>query len=147
METQKERIKDSLNPALIKQQGLIEEEVDLVVDIHVRLEQLFAEMKATPVSEKEKLRKMAQEVTEIDFSLQVAWKFPRNERFHSWWFRAPHCICPKLDNWDRVGTKQKVVNLSCPVHGDDVDASAPLISETQEGAIAMVETFFAEEEA
>lgn len=58
--------------------------------------------------------------TQLELSLQDAWKFPRNANFHRFWER-PKCTCPKLDNEDRYPSGVYVVNLGCPLHGSADD--------------------------
>jgi hypothetical protein len=34
-------------------------------------------------------------LTDIEFQLQEAWNFPRDENYHRFWY-TPECLCPKL---------------------------------------------------
>ncbi len=56
------------------------------------------------------------EWTAVQFDLQEAWGFDRNQDYHASYY-LPHCICPKLDNEDRYGTPYRVVRPECPIHG------------------------------
>jgi len=106
--------REALNPHLIKQQNRTEVEVLKIVELHARLHRAFDEMEAE--TETERLQKLAALVKELEFHLQEAWGFERNADWHSWWFQVPHCTCPILDNWDRVGTEFAVLTTGCPIH-------------------------------
>ena len=119
-DARKEDIKESLNPELIRKQGLDEKGIDKVADLHADLDDVFERMKALdPSNETEliELRAYADLVEKIEFALQDAWGFPQNRDFHSWWFKVPHCRCPKMDNADWVGTDLRITTGSCPIHG------------------------------
>jgi hypothetical protein len=103
-----------LNPDLIKWQGLTEEEVQEIVKLHEVRECVFGVMEET--NDPADLRILAGVVEDLEFKLQDAWKFPRNRDWHCWWYRVPKCICPKLDNTERQGTKYRIYSGNCPVH-------------------------------
>ena len=65
-----------------------------------------------------KLKKLAKEVTKVEFELQDAWEFPRDARFHRFW-DCPQCECPNLDNEDAYGTKFALYAKNCPIHGNN----------------------------
>ena len=65
------------------------------------------EMENTSPSDIAKLRTMAYKNKEIEFKLQDAWGFPRNEQKH-YWDELPHCTC-----------LYKEINPECIVHGDN----------------------------
>jgi hypothetical protein len=106
---------------LIKDAGLSDAEVDRIMELYSKWDQLRSVMKVTPFSEKEILLKLAKEVEEIDFALQDAWKMSRDKRYHTLWFQVPHCICPKEENWNAAGTERQHKNPNCPLHGQEED--------------------------
>ena len=110
-----------LNPDLIKQQKLTKKEVKRLQELHAYRERVFADMELE--TDPAALRGFAERVENIEFMLQEAWRFPQDAQKHSWWFQVPHCQCPKLDNWERVGTGQRIINGDCPVHGFEEETS------------------------
>jgi len=56
-------------------------------------------------------------IEEIEFLMQRAWGFEEDAAFHTWWYQAPHCTCPPIDNAERFGSKNKVIRQDCPLHG------------------------------
>jgi len=110
-----------LNQRLVKKQGLTEDDVRKVMELHEFREGVFNSMeKLDPLkrSDVENLRVWAAIVEETEFKLQDAWKFTRNRNMHSWWYRVPHCTCPKLDNEDNMGLPYRTINASCPIHSE-----------------------------
>jgi hypothetical protein len=56
------------------------------------------------------------QLTQIEFELQMAWGFPTDSSKHKS-HRWAHCICPYHDNND-MPDGLRWVNLSCVLHGD-----------------------------
>lgn len=115
-----------LNPHLIEKQGLTEEEVQVVLNLHERLDALFEKMSQLDPSCSEQLNELtqlAQQVEDIEFAMQKAWKFEQSKDHHTWWYRAPHCRCPKLDNDDAFGTPYHITRQDCPLHGFKYESS------------------------
>ena len=110
-----------LNQELIKKQGLDPERVKRLQELHAYRKQVFADMELE--TDPAALRAFAVRVESIEFQLQEAWGFVQDAQKHSWWFQVPHCQCPKIDNWERVGTGQRIINGDCPVHGFEEDVS------------------------
>ena len=111
-----------LNPYLIDKQELTEAEVEYIKHLHGIREELFKNMEPlNPENpeELEMLRHGAEELRDIEFALQRAWKFEENSEYHSWWFRIPHCTCPKLDNEEMVGVRGWWYSSICPIHSPD----------------------------
>jgi len=113
--TAKDGLKVTLNMNLAKAKGVSEETLQKIADIHETKYAVLDLMRAC--EEKESLRALAKQITEIEFSLQDLWGFPLDENFHRPW-QLPHCTCPKMDNEERYGTKYTIVNCSCIIHGD-----------------------------
>ena len=109
-----------LNERLVEQQELNEDDVRLIKEIHEERENVFVLMEACdPDTEagRAMLSGYASEVERIEFRLQAAWKFEQNKLYHSWWYRVPHCGCPKMDNSEMVGADRRIHVANCPIHG------------------------------
>lgn len=116
--------KESLSPALIKKQNRTDEDLEMIVELHGELHLAFDEMEKVDLQKDlgaQHLKDLALVVKEIEFRLQEAWGFKRNSNNHSWWFQVPHCLCPQLDNWDRVGTEYAIIVGNCPIHGGNYE--------------------------
>lgn len=105
-----------LSPHLAVKQNLNIEDLETIRKVHIKRLKLFEKIESE--NDIVKLRKLADKVTEIEFELQDAWKFDRDAKFHSWWFNAPKCTCPKLDNNERIGTGTFIINGNCLLHGE-----------------------------
>ena len=108
-----------LNQRLVEKQGLSRGDVAKIKMLHNEREMLFKKMEALdPVADRHELREhCVKDLERLEFALQEAWKFPQDAKMHSWWFRAPHCSCPYMDNQDMLGTEYKYINGDCPLHG------------------------------
>ena len=109
-----------LNSALVEQRKLSTANVIEILDLHAERLSLLEDMAScdpTKSAEKLVLRRLAEEHREIQFKLQEAWGFEKNQLYHDW-FEVPYCTCPKEDNRERKGTAYQIVNLDCPIHGE-----------------------------
>ena len=53
----------------------------------------------------------------LESKAQVIWGFNVDKKFHYWSLQHPKCICPKMDNEERIGaTTDRVYVTTCPVH-------------------------------
>ena len=104
-----------LNPAFVKERGVDDKTLDEIKVIHVTIQSVFEKIKKE--TNIEKLRCLAGMITELDFKLQEAWGFEKDARFHTWWYRAPKCLCGTMDNREALGTGYQHINVSCPLHG------------------------------
>ena len=84
--------------------------------LHLEKNKVFSKMKKS--RKKETLKKLAEEVGQIEFKLQAAWNFPLDKNYHRW-FEVPKCTCPKMDNIDMLGTKYRIIAEDCPIHGKE----------------------------
>lgn len=73
------------------------------------------ELEMLNANDKQQLKQLLLEWTEVQFDLQEAWGFPKDATFHPS-HRLPKCGCPKMDNDERIGTPYKVINEDCPLH-------------------------------
>ena len=109
-----------LNPLLIEQQGLTDKEVKDLEAYHEYREALFESMEKRDPSDTDDLAELRWSVGELErleFAMQRGWRFEEDASMHSWWFRAPHCKCPKLDNADPLMTRGgRIITEGCPLH-------------------------------
>lgn len=106
-----------LNPHLVAKQKLTQEDIDAVTEEHLVKDKLFERMrKLDPVGQRQELQLCALELEQIEFAMQRAWKFEEDANMHSWWYNAPHCKCPWMDNRDPL-MPNKIKQQDCPLHG------------------------------
>lgn len=105
----------TLNKALVSRQKLTEDDVEKLKELHVQRMDIEASMRRS--RSPKTLKKLFAEWTENQFALQRTWKFPEDANFHRFW-EVPKCTCPEFDNRDALGTPYRVINRSCPVHGE-----------------------------
>lgn len=67
----------------------------------------------------EMLKQLAEDITLVEFELQRLWGFTENRTFHRFW-ETPKCVCPHLDNEERIGTPYQIINTMCSLHGNRV---------------------------
>lgn len=103
-----------LNPNLIKKNGLNESEVAQLKLLHCKLYTVHLSMEA--VDDPIQLHHYAMLVEQYEYDLQKVWHFAKSRMMHRW-FDVPKCLCPKLDNEERLGTKYRIIVATCPVHG------------------------------
>lgn len=106
-----------LNKNLIKSQGLSDDDVLELVRLHEVREKLFDSMdKLDPIKDNDSLRLYAKLLESLEYNMQRVWKFEQNPEFHTWWFKVPHCTCPKMDNADPIYI-HRLYHAGCPIHG------------------------------
>lgn len=105
------------NPHLVARQKLTQADIDAVTFEHERKNILFKVMSdLNPVEQKQELQLCALELQEIEFAMQRAWRFAEDADRHTWWFQAPHCRCPSMDNSDPI-MPNRITVQNCPLHG------------------------------
>jgi len=107
-----------LNQSLIAKQGLTLSELITIEELHKTKQLLIWRMKHS--KKPETLRRLANEITEIEYQLQDAWKFPRDVNFHRFW-ELPGCVCPVADNRERWGSGYSIHSQDCPIHGWEIE--------------------------
>lgn len=108
-----------LNEDLIERQKVSPESVERLYELHEMKDELFQEARLLEQDSpdfKANLRALAKALQEIEFNMQHQWGFEVNADCHTHWYQMPHCKCPQLDNYERVGSGSFVHNMSCPVH-------------------------------
>jgi len=90
--------------------------IENIKTLHLEKLKVFEKMEKT--NNKKELKKYAEKIEQIEFSLQTEWGFPLNKNFHTW-YNVPKCTCPKMDNEDNRGTDYRIISEDCPVHGKE----------------------------
>ncbi len=104
-----------LNEQLADRQGVTDQEMINLVQLHQYKLAIFDQMQAT--TDRDELRRLAGIVETTEFEMQKNWHFPLDKTMHEW-YRVPKCTCPKLDNEYRRGTQYCVIDAECPIHGE-----------------------------
>jgi hypothetical protein len=106
-----------INKSLAERQGVKPDIYRTMAYCYWKIYQLFDDAKQLSPTDKVQLRNIAEQVKETEFQLQACWNFSINENYHIYWYRIPHCKCPKMDNRERVGTGMNIFSADCPIHG------------------------------
>lgn len=106
--------KTILNKQMLKNQKVTNEGIETIKKLMQKDYVLRKNLEKTdcPVV----LKKLARDWTELQFKLQKAWGFPKNANYFKF-FELPKCTCPKLDNYDNLGTGFYSISVDCPLHG------------------------------
>jgi hypothetical protein len=104
-----------LNEHLLARQGITRAGRKKIQELHEEMNDLFVVMEAE--SDPKKLKEHAKTVEKIEFKMQAAWKFKKDATRHTWWCQVPHCSCPVIDNQERRGAGQRIIDSACIVHG------------------------------
>jgi len=106
-----------INERMLQERGR-SEKLPLIKKLHQIRYQVIQVMKSVHDSDgiNENFLTYVEIIRQIDFLLQDAWGFSRDERYHQFW-ELPGCLCPKIDNEDRWPTGYYVINQECPIHG------------------------------
>lgn len=112
----KEELLYYLSPNMVLVQNLSVDDLDKLILLHEKLHSLFDEMREC--KNMAVLPSYVKRVEEIEYEMQLAWKFPKDPSKHCWWYRVPHCKCPEIDNQENWGIPRRVINRECPVHGN-----------------------------
>lgn len=105
----------SLNGRLAEKQNLSAEDIEMLKDTHVMRALIFRAMERS--DDTATLKDFAALFERLEYLQQELWKFGKDKNFHRW-FEVPKCSCPQLDNLDRIGHEDNVINLSCIIHGN-----------------------------
>ena len=114
----KDQVESHLNPSLVLKQKLTQEDIDEIKRLHVIRLELFDYMRKPEVArDRDLLRHCVQGMEDIEFCMQMAWKFDKDRSKHTWWYQVPNCECPMIDNHDLFGIDRRIINQDCPCHG------------------------------
>jgi len=104
-----------LNSNLIKLKRLDTPNVEAIKAYHILKEAHIDMIRKT--NDPVKLKKIALNITNVEYCLQELWKFEKDSSFHKFWL-LPKCSCPKMDNEDSYGTGYSIRNTDCLLHGE-----------------------------
>ena len=113
--TYKDKVACYLNPALVERQNLLEVDVYNIKSLHI--DRLAIEDEMMDTDDKELLKALAKDWTNVQFLMQDAWGFARDSNYHRWW-TLPKCKCASMDNDDAYPSGQYWYSSECPIHGD-----------------------------
>lgn len=109
----------TLSKRLIESQQLTEEDVAELEHLHGVREALFVMAESlnpnNSVHELQ-LRLYADLLESVEYNMQRVWKFPQTSDLHSWWYKLPHCACPKMDNSDPIYSGSRIISGMCRIH-------------------------------
>lgn len=108
-----------LSRYLIEKQGLTAKEVNKLRNLHIQRLELFD--RAKQENDPAALREMADELEQLEFTMQRTWGFEEDKDKHTWWFHLPGCNCPKIDNMDMVYTGMRITSGDCCIHWKQKD--------------------------
>lgn len=108
-----------LNEKLLEKQGVSAEATSELLKVYERLDEVLTSSYQT--GDIPTLKKIAEEIEQIEFELQRLWNFPQDANYHSYWFRINRCTCPRHDNVDPMFFGGgKIIMGNCPIHGRDI---------------------------
>ena len=107
-----------LNSALVKQQGLSQEDVNVILDLHEERIELFEKFEFVDILPTHYIHQMVLELEEIEYLMQSAWGFKQDKDKHTWWNKVPNCTCEQNDTYFQSPRK---IEKSCKVHGKILD--------------------------
>ena len=116
----KGEVKVMINMQLAEERGLTQEDMERVEEVHQLLQGSFEVMERLSPQKKsdtEALRGLVKVVSAYEETLQALWGFEVDIGNHTWWFRAPHCLCPKRDNLESFNMGTRIIHRGCPLHG------------------------------
>lgn len=109
-----------LNRMLIAKQNLTRRDIAKIKKLHKKKNKLFSMVKYwLKKGELGKVVQSGKTIKEIEFAMQEAWNFDKNENKHSHWVYNPACTCPKMDNLDPINLYPILIS-SCIVHGPEL---------------------------
>lgn len=102
-----------LNGNLAERQNISTETLTKLKESHV--DRYLIELQLEEASRVEDINMLFKEWARLNFLQQRLWGFPEDANFHPS-HRLPHCICPKMDGDERLGTHYRVMTSGCPIH-------------------------------
>lgn len=129
----------TLNGSMIVEQNISDDALTKLKDSHVMRDILLRGMEQSLEPNLKQsldtsviLRQYAKLHAELENLQQELWGFGANADFHRW-FDLPGCTCPLLDNQDRIGSSQRIINTECPIHNTALieDTDCKKLKDTQ----------------
>jgi len=111
------KIHSNLNPRLIKQQGISEDDVISLNAIHIEREELFDKFEMHNLKKllREEIDELILELENLEFIMQSVWRFDENRKKHTWWNKMPNCSCRMVGRYGKEITR--IIEDGCPIHG------------------------------
>ena len=106
-----------LNKNLAKRQKISAEQLVALKFSHQIRHMIFETAKSLGENNILELKLLAALFDTLETEQQKLWNFPVNPDYHRW-FDFPGCTCPKMDNVDRLGTPNRIIDVDCPIHGE-----------------------------
>ena len=106
-----------LSPHLLLSQKIDKAGFKRLCKLHQKKDRIMQKMEAEVSVDT--LKKMANDITEIEFQLQLDWGFKQNINYHRFW-TLPKCSCPRMDNEDNWPIGYYVRTSNCIIHGKDL---------------------------
>lgn len=108
-----------INLDLVKDQRITFEELCEIVSLQKERADLFQILWDNDTDNKKFLKIIFNQLTQIEYELQMLWGFEPNSVHHKSW-RWPHCTCPYHDNQDAY-PYMTWRDIKCPFHGDEIE--------------------------
>lgn len=105
-----------LNESLLKKQKVSKSNINKLKKLYYEQSVIFDKMQKE--NDTIRLRSLNKENTKVEYQIQSLWNFKKNRSMHKW-FLVPKCLCPKSDNFDRLGTKFGIISDDCPIHSNN----------------------------
>jgi len=100
---------------MLVKQGISEETLKQMKSVYDEMDELFKQIEKE--EDASQLKVLANKIPDLEYRLQELWGFRKDSRYHRYWFKAPKCTCPVLDNLDNLGTDIREISPFCPLHG------------------------------
>ena len=117
MEVKYKKWSSSLNYKLLIQNKK-EENVDVLKEKYIEMFKYFEKLENT--DNYFVLNDIMQKIEEIEFEMQELWGFKKDRNMHRYWFDNGVCSCPRMDNYDNLGTPYRIYHSECVLHGDEM---------------------------
>ena len=108
-------LSNGMNKKLAIRMGLDKHEIEVIEELQRQRNDHYKRMHIAPLAD---LKAWDNVCTNLEFSLQKAWGFSQDIKYHKFWDR-PRCTCPKMDNDDAYPYGYYVISESCPLHGGE----------------------------
>jgi hypothetical protein len=108
------KIINYVNPRLVRSQNIDDETLEKIKETHVLRYRLF-KMAEENLDNPSILKELAKDFDDLEYKQQELWGFPKDHNYHRF-FDFPGCACPKMDNEERLGYGNFIINMECPIH-------------------------------
>jgi len=86
-------------------------------NVYISMFKIFEKMETANIT---LMYSLVNKLEQTEFKMQELFGFKQDRNYHRYWLHSPGCTCPKLDNQDNYGTKYRIIDLDCPVHGEKI---------------------------